>query len=100
VTWTEAKEIIVQNKKKAIDPIPESFASAAEAGEFWDTHSLTDNEEFLVPANLEFEITERAFEVRVAEDIFERLQPEAEMSHQSLPKTVDRLLRRELSLEK
>ena len=35
----EAKETIMQNKKKVIDPIPESFATEAEAGEFWDTHS-------------------------------------------------------------
>jgi hypothetical protein len=28
--------------KKQRDPIPESFNSIEEAGEFWDTHSLAD----------------------------------------------------------
>ena len=46
----EAKEIIMQNKKRVIDPIPESFATEAEAGEFWDTHSTADYLEFLEPA--------------------------------------------------
>jgi len=88
------------NKKKVIDPLPDSFANAEEAGEFWDTHSLADYEEFLEPADVVFEINERVFEVRVAEDIFDKLQHEARESHQSLPKTVDRILRKELSLAK
>lgn len=88
----------MQNKKKVIDPLPDSFASEEEAGEFWDTHSLSDYEEFLEPADVVFEINERLFEVRVAEDVFHKLQHEAKSSHQSLPKTVDRILRKELSL--
>jgi predicted HicB family RNase H-like nuclease len=86
----------MQNKKRVIDPIPESFVTEEEAGEFWDTHSLADYEEFLEPADMTFELSERVFEVRVSEDIFHRLQHEAEASHQSLPKTVDRILRKEL----
>lgn len=30
------------SKKKVIDPLPDSFASEEEAGDFWDTHSLVD----------------------------------------------------------
>ena len=29
-------------RSKKIDPIPAHFKSVAEAGEFWDTHDLTD----------------------------------------------------------
>jgi hypothetical protein len=29
-------------KNKKVDPIPRHFKSLAEAGEFWDTHDLTD----------------------------------------------------------
>ena len=61
----------MQNKKKVSDPIPETFATEKEAGEFWDTHSLADYEEFLEPADLTFEITKRTFEVQVSEDVFE-----------------------------
>ena len=90
----------MQNKKKVIDPIPELFATEEEAGEFWDTHSLADYEEFLEPADVVFEIKKRVFEVRVAEDVFDKLQIEAKLSNQSVLSTVDRILRKELSLAK
>jgi hypothetical protein len=86
------------DKKKVIDPIPDSFASEEEAGDFWDTHSLADYEESLEPADITFDIQERVFEIRVAEDVFQKLKDEAESSHQSVPNTVDRILRKELSL--
>jgi predicted HicB family RNase H-like nuclease len=95
-----AKEIIMQNKKKAIEQLPESVASESEAGKFWDTHSLAEHEELLEPADVKFEVSKRVFEVRVAEDVFQKLRHEAEVSQQSLPTTVDRLLRKELSLDK
>ena len=96
----EAKEIIMENKKKVIDPIPETFATEVEAGEFWDTHSLADYEELLEPVEMTFELTNRIFEVRVSEDVFEGLRKEAESTHQSVPSTIDRILRKELSLAK
>ena len=86
----------MQNKKRVIDPIPEAFATEEEAGEFWDTHSLSDYEEFLEPVNMTFDLTERVFEVRVAEDVFHKLQHEAESSHQPMQKVIDRILRKEL----
>jgi hypothetical protein len=90
----------MQNKKKVIDPIPETFATEEEAGEFWDTHSLADYEEFLEPADVTFEISTLVFEVRVSEDVFEGLRKEAESTHQTVPTTIDRILRKELSLGK
>jgi hypothetical protein len=90
----------MQNKKKVIDPIPESFATEVEAGKFWDTHSLADYEEFLEACDMTFEISKRTFEVQVSEDVFEGLRKEAEATHQSVPTTIDRILRRELSLAK
>ncbi len=93
-----AKRIIMQNKKKVIDSIPDTFASEKEAGEFWDTHSLADYQEFLEPIEMTFEIRKRTYEVQVSEDVFEGLRKEAELTHQSVPTTIDRLLRKELSL--
>jgi hypothetical protein len=53
------------------DPLPDSFATEEAAGEFWDTHSLTDYEEHLEAADdVTFEISERVFERQVAEDVF------------------------------
>jgi len=88
------------NKKNVTDPIPDSFATEEEAGEFWDTHSLADYEEFLEPADVVFDIKERVYEVLISEDVFHKLRHEAEASDQSVPTTVDRILRKELSLAK
>lgn len=85
------------NKKKVIDPIPDSFASEEEAGEFWDTHSLADYEEFLEPAEMEFRIDKRTYEVQVSEDVFESLRERAASSHQPMRKVIDQIVRKELS---
>jgi hypothetical protein len=83
---------------KKIDPLPDAFASEEAAGEFWDTHSLTDYEEHLEAADdVTFEISERVFEVQVAEDVFKKLQEQAAALHQPVPKVVDEILRKELA---
>lgn len=41
----------MENKNKAVDPLPDSFASEEEAGEFWDAHSTMDYLEHLEPAD-------------------------------------------------
>lgn len=71
-----------------------------EAGEFWDAHSLADYEEFLEPVEMTFEISKRTYEVQLLEDVFEGLRKEAESKYQSVPTTIDRILRKELSLAK
>jgi hypothetical protein len=86
------------NKNKIIDPLPDSFAMEAAAGEFWDTHSTADYAEYLQPTDDVIEIKKRVFEVQVAEDVFRKLYQEAESSHQSVPKVVDQILRKELTL--
>jgi len=86
------------NKNKIIDPLPDSFATEEEAGEFWDTHSAADYAEHLQPTDDVIEIKKRIFEVQVAEDVFRKLYQEAESSHQSVPKVVDQILRKELTL--
>ena len=37
----------MKDKDKSHDPLPETFATAEEAGEFWDTHSTSDYKEYL-----------------------------------------------------
>lgn len=93
-----AREDIMGNKNKIIDPLPDSFATEEEAGAFWDTHSAADYAEYLKPADDIIKIRERVFEVRVAEDVFQKLQREAASLHQSVPKVVDQILRKELTL--
>jgi hypothetical protein len=86
----------MENKKKKIDPLPDSFSTEEEAGEFWDTNSVVDHVEYLESADEEIGISERIFEVRVSEDVFKKLQQEADSLHQPVPTVVDRILRKEL----
>ena len=92
------KENIMENKNKIIDPLPDSFATEEEAGDFWDTHSTSDYAEYLEPTDDVIKIKKRVFEVQVAEDVFQKLQQEATVLHQSVPKVVDQILRKELTL--
>ena len=89
---------IMKNKDKLHDPLPEMFATVEEAGEFWDTHSTSDYEEYLEPGDDEIEIQQRIFEVPVAADVFRQLQREARSSQESVPKFVDHLLRERLAM--
>ena len=92
-----AKENIMGNKNKIIDSLPDSFATEEEAGEFWDAHSTMDYVEYLEAVDDVIEIKNRVFEVQIAEDVFQKLRHEAESSHQSVPKVVDQILRRQLT---
>jgi len=59
---------------KQVDPLPNEFRSEEEAAEFWDTHSITDYEEFLEPVGLEVDLKRRHFEIEVDEEIFSALR--------------------------
>ena len=86
------------NRNKTIDPLPDSFATEEQAGAVWDAHSAMDYQQHLEAADdVTFEISERVFEVEVAEDVFKKLQQEAASLHQPVPKIVDRILRKELA---
>jgi hypothetical protein len=87
----------MKSTDKEVDPLPESFESEEAAGDFWDTHSLPDYKEHLHAADdVTFEISERVFEVQVAEDVFKKLQQQAASLHQPVPRVVDEILRKEL----
>jgi len=50
VIWLDAfveKLTVKHRKTKHTDPIPDEFASYEEAGQFWDTHAITDYPETL-----------------------------------------------------
>jgi hypothetical protein len=87
----------MKNNDKTIDPLPDSFESEEAAGEFWDTHSLMDYQEHLEATDDTIEISERVFEVQVAEDVFKKLQQQAASVHQPVPTIVDKILRKELA---
>ena len=82
---------------KTIEPLPDSFETEEEAGAFWDAHSTMDYQEHLEPSSDTIKINERVFEVQIAEDVFKKLQHQATSLHQSVPKIVDEILRKELA---
>jgi hypothetical protein len=55
---------------KSIDPLPDTFASEKEAGEFWDTHSTSDYEEYLEPVDMTIDIKRRHFEIEIDRESF------------------------------
>lgn len=77
--------------------MPDSFETEEAAGEFWDNHSTMDYQQHLEATDDTIEISERVFEVQIAEDVFKRLQQQAASQHQPLPKIVDQILRKELT---
>ena len=56
-----------------------------------------DYQQHLEATDDTIEISERVFEVQVAEDVFKKLPGEAAALHQSVPKIVDKILRKELA---
>lgn len=54
----KARKDIMGNKNKIIDPLPDSFASEEEAGEFWDTHSTEDYAEYFVTVDDKIDIAQ------------------------------------------
>ncbi len=84
------------DKNKTIDPLPDSFESEEQAGAFWDKHSTMDYQQHLEATDDTIEISERVFEVQVAEDVFKKLQEQAASLRQPVPEIVDEILRKEL----
>ncbi len=51
--------------KKKVNPIPDEFASYAEAGKFWDTHDTTDYLEDFVDVDVDVQLQGRRFEIDI-----------------------------------
>ena len=50
--------------------MPDTFSSAEEAGEFWDTHSTSDYEDQLEPVDMKIDIKRRHFEIEIDRESF------------------------------
>ena len=85
------------NTSRQIDPLPDEFRSEEEAAEFWDTHSITDYEEFLEPVDLEVNIERRHFEIEVDEQSFLALRSNAEEQQRPVKELASEILNRELT---
>lgn len=86
----------MQNSDRQIDPLPEEFRSYQEAADFWDTHSITDYEEFLDPVDLDVDIRRRHFEIEVDEESFLALRETAKKQQKPVKQLASEILKRRL----
>ncbi|OHB78410.1 MAG: hypothetical protein A2Z25_22855 [Planctomycetes bacterium RBG_16_55_9] len=81
---------------RQIDPLPDEFRSYQEAADFWDTHSITDFEEFLEPVDLDVDIQRRHFEIEVDEESFLALREVAKKEQKPVKQIASEILRQRL----
>lgn len=84
------------NADRHIDPLPEEFQSYEEAAEFWDTHSITDYEEFLEPSELDADLQRRHFEIEVDEESFLALRETARREGKHIKQLASEILKQRL----
>jgi hypothetical protein len=87
----------MRNTKREIDPLPDEFRSAEEAAQFWDTHSITDYEESLEPADLNVDIKRRHFEIEVDEESFVALRDTAKKQQKPVKQLASEILKQKLT---
>ena len=86
----------MKNTEKIIDPLPEEFDSEDEAGEFWDTHSLADYEEFLEPVDLDVDIKSRHYQIEVDKESYLALRNRARKLSKPMKLVASEILREKL----
>ena len=79
------------------DPIPDAFKSEDEAVEFWDSHSITDYEEFLESVELEMNFKRRHFEIEVDQEVFLALCDSARKLHKPAKQLASEILQQNLA---
>ena len=87
----------MEKTNRHIDPLPDEFASEQEAADFWETHSLTDYEEFLEPADLEVNLKRCHFEIEVDEESFLALRATAKRQQKPVKRLASEILKEKLN---
>lgn len=88
----------MKSTNRKIDPLPEKFSSEEEAGEFWDTHSLTDYEEYLEPVDFEADIQRRHFQIEVDEESFIALKEYSRKQQKSAKQLVSEWIKQTIGV--
>lgn len=65
---------MAKSRKKKADTLPDQFQSLEEAGEFWDTHSSADYEEYMKPVQFEVDLKRSVREVRIADQVLREIR--------------------------
>ncbi|MCX7013847.1 MAG: CopG family antitoxin [Candidatus Sumerlaeota bacterium] len=87
----------MRSTDRRIDPLPDEFKSEDEAARFWDTHSLTDYEEFLEPVDLEVGFKRRHYEIEVDEESFMVLRDKARKQRKPVKELASEILKQKLA---
>ena len=87
----------MKDLNKQVDPLPDEFGSDDEAAEFWDSHSITDYEEFLEPIDLKVDLKRRHFEIEVDEESFLALRDTARKQNKPVKQLASEILKHKLS---
>ncbi len=82
--------------KKSIDPLPGTFSSLEEAGEFWDTHSTSDYEDFLEQVDMTIDIKRRHFEIEIDKESFLALNAYAKKVNKPIKILASNILKEKL----
>ena len=83
----------MNDKQKAIDPIPEEFSSYEEAAEFWGVHDTTDYPENFETVSVESELRGRHYEIEIDEELMRVLSKQAHEQGVAVSKLVSDLLK-------
>lgn len=86
----------MNDKSKAVEPIPEEFASYEEAANFWDTHDTTDYLDSFEAVPVAAELHQRKFEVEIEEDLMQVLYLQARQRGLNLSQLVNIMIRETL----
>lgn len=86
----------MSDTEKHSSPLPEEFGAYQEAGEFWDTHSVTDYEESLEPVEFDVDIQRRHFEIEVDEESFLALRETAKKEQKPVKQLASEVLKQRL----
>ena len=84
------------SKKKQIELIPDEFANAGEAAEFWDTHDTTDYPGTFRTVRVVAELRNRHYEIPIEADVIKTLEARARKARVTLGHLASDLLRRQL----
>lgn len=88
----------MSESRRVKEPIPEEFAGIAEAGDFWDAHSLADYWEQTHPVDFTVDLGESVHLVAVEKNLIERLAERAQAQGLSTETLVNLYLLERLSV--
>ena len=84
--------------EKHIDPIPETFSSLEEAGEFWDTHDTMDYPDAFQTVEVTTERRNRYFEVEIDMTVAQALRDKVRQQGVSANDLATKFIRQQLAI--